>query len=215
MTKVKICGITNLDDAIVAAEAGADFLGFILYPPSKRACDVKAAQCIVSHLRSLPNCPTLVGVFVNEPLAFVRNTMTVCDFDMVQLHGEESAEYLHAFEEEAYKAIRPRTMQEAIEQTAIYTVPELPSRPTILIDAYHPNLYGGTGETSDWEMARQIQTSSPQLMLAGGLTIDNVAQAVREVQPWCVDVASGVEASPGIKNHAAVRAFIQQAKHAA
>ncbi|MGB1253506.1 MAG: phosphoribosylanthranilate isomerase [Candidatus Promineifilaceae bacterium] len=214
MTKIKICGITNLDDAIVAAEAGADFLGFILYPPSKRVCDVKAAQCIVSHLRSLDTCPTLVGVFVNEPLAFVRDTMNVCGFDMVQLHGEESADYLHSFGEQAYKAIRPRTTEEAEAKSATYSVTSIAARPTLLIDAYHPDLYGGTGETSDWEMARRIQTDSPQLMLAGGLTCANVVQAIREVQPWAVDVASGVEASPGIKNHDAVRAFIRHVRQA-
>ena len=214
MIKVKICGITNLEDALVATEAGADFLGFILYPPSKRACDEKSAQCIISHLRSLDNCPTLVGVFVNEPLDFVRDTMTLCDFDMVQLHGEESAEYLHTFEERAYKAIRPRTMEEAKQNSIRYSVFGIQVRPTILIDAYHPELYGGTGETSDWEMAAAINRPNSQLMLAGGLTPATVAQAIRDVQPWAVDVASGVEASPGIKDHAAVRAFVANAKNA-
>ena len=216
MTKVKICGLTNLDDAVVAAEAGADYLGFIFYPPSKRAADEKAVQCIASHLRSLPNCPQLVGVFVNVSAETIHQTLNFCDLDLAQLHGEEPIEDLHnpPLKDRAYKAIRPKTKQAALDQSTTYTLlSPLEHLPSLLIDGYHPDLYGGTGETSDWEMARRLTSTMPKLMLAGGLTPSNVADAIQQVQPWCVDIASGVEASPGIKDHATLKQFIFNAKN--
>ncbi len=205
MTKIKICGLTNLDDALTARDAGADYMGFILFPPSKRGVTAQQVQCIVAHLRSLPNCPTLVGVFVNEDAQTVRETLAYCDLDVAQLHGEESAETLHALQPNVYKAIRPQSLAEAQTACEQFAVTD-ETLPSIMVDAYHPNLYGGTGEVSDWELANAL--SVPKLMLAGGLSAENVAAAITAVQPFAVDVASGVEASPGKKDAEKVRRFV-------
>lgn len=214
--QVKICGLTRLEDAMVAAEAGADFLGFIFYPPSKRGTTIADVAEIVPHLRRLQNCPKLIGVFVNEPPQTVLDTLNECDLDLAQLHGHEVPSQINDpnsnLHGRAYKALRPQTMVEA-EADAEWYIAEAPGLfPSILIDAYHPELYGGTGELSDWEIGKAINTMTDGLMLAGGLTAENVVQAITEVRPYGVDVASGVEAAPGIKDHALVRAFIQNAK---
>lgn len=214
--QVKICGLTNLADAMQATDAGADFLGFIFYPPSKRATTPAVVRQIVAELRQRPHCPTLVGVFVNESGPTVADLLDECDLDLAQLHGEEVPFLINdprsILYGRCYKALRPQTMAEA-EIEAEWFIAEAPKvRPTLLIDAYHPHLYGGTGDLSDWEIGRQLAQTTSGLMLAGGLTPANVWQAVREVQPFGVDVASGVEASPGRKDHTAVREFIAAAK---
>lgn len=214
--QVKICGLTNLADAMQATDAGADFLGFIFYPPSKRATTPAVVRQIVAELRQRPYCPTLVGVFVNESGPTVADLLDECDLDLAQLHGEEVPFLINdprsILYGRCYKALRPQTMAEA-EIEAEWFIAEAPKvRPTLLIDAYHPHLYGGTGDLSDWEIGRQLAQTTSGLMLAGGLTPGNVWQAVREVQPFGVDVASGVEASPGRKDHTAVREFIAAAK---
>ena len=219
MVKVKICGLTNLEDALVAVEAGADYLGFIFYPPSKRSISPEAAQTVTAHLRRLPNCPTLVGVFVNEPLAQMAAIMAACQLDLAQLSGEEVPMWLG---DEAspvygrgYKALRPTSLAEAEADAEWFLPPNpAPGQPTLLIDTYHPTLRGGSGETGDWTMSAKLAQTIPGLMLAGGLTAVNVAEAVQTVRPFAVDVASGVEASPGQKDAALVRAFIANAKGA-
>ena len=209
MVQVKICGLTQLNDALVSADAGADLLGFIFYPPSKRAISVEKARQIVPHLRRLINCPKLVGVFVNESAESMAAILDQCQLDYAQLSGDESPELLDQLGGRGYKGIRPKTLEEAeIAATQFAPTPDQ----FLLIDAYHPVLYGGTGETSDWEIARRLVATTPHLILAGGLTPNNVAQAVRQVRPYAVDVASGVEATPGYKDHHAVRAFIREAK---
>ena len=221
MTKVKICGITNLDDALTAVEAGADYLGFIFYPPSQRAIDEKTAHCIVSHLRSLPDCPILVGVFVNETAEQMASLLDRVGLDLAQLSGEEVPSLLGDAESpiygRCYKALRPASLAEA-EADAEWFVPPVdsqqPDAPTLLIDTYHPTLRGGTGEVGNWALSAQLAESIPGLMLAGGLTAENVADAVRQVRPFGVDVASGVEAKPGQKDPDKVRAFVQRAKTA-
>ena len=214
--QVKICGLTNLEDANIAAEAGADLLGFILYPPSKRGTNPTDVAIIVEQLRKRPACPKLVGVFVNETPEHVLQTINDCNLDIAQLHGEEVPSQVNdpnsILHGRAYKALRPQTLVEA-EADAEWYIAEFPGmRPTIMIDAYHPELYGGTGELSDWEIGKSITKMSDGLMLAGGLTADNVSQAVIEVRPFAVDVASGVEASPGKKDHDLLRQFIKNAK---
>ena len=217
--KVKICGITNLEDAQVAVEAGADYLGFILYPPSKRSVDIKEAQCIVSHLRGSENCPVLVGVFVDETAVHMAEVLDLVDLDLAQLSGEEVpamiGEKSSPLYGRCYKALQPTSLVEAEADAEWFTPPEPhPQSPTLLLDTYHPTLRGGTGEVGDWEMSAQLAEKLPGLMLAGGLNADNVAEAVRQVKPFAVDVASGVEASPGKKDHELVRRFIQNAKSA-
>ena len=208
--KVKICGLTNLEDAQTAVAAGADYLGFIFYPPSKRSVDINTAKVIVQTLRAAPGCPVLVGVFVNETGPRMAEILDEVGLDLAQLSGEE-VPFLVGDERSAvygrsYKALRPTSLAEAeadAEWYAVsgerlsvngnpYSLPNLQS-PSLLIDTYHPTLRGGSGVTGDWAMSAQL------------------AEAVRLVRPFAVDVASGVEASPGKKEPELVRAFIQNA----
>ena len=237
--KVKICGITNLEDAETAVSAGADYLGFIFYPPSKRSVDIITAKAVVQTLRAAPNCPVLVGVFVNETGERMAATLDEVGLDLAQLSGEE-VPFLVGDEQSpiygrCYKALRPSSLAEAEADAEWYAVdgnqlsvignqspiPALSEAeesnlqsPSLLIDTYHPTLRGGTGETGDWAMSAQLAQSVPGLMLAGGLNVENVAEAVRQVRPFAVDVASGVEASPGKKDPDLVRAFVRHAKTA-
>lgn len=217
--KVKICGITNLDDAITAVEAGADYLGFILFPPSKRAVEIVTAKYIAALLRQRDDCPILVGVFVNESAESMAEILDLANLDLAQLSGEEVpfmvADKQSPLYGRSYKALRPTSLEEAKAEAEWYSVPnKADSHPALLIDTYHPTLRGGTGETGNWEMSAKLAQSIPGLMLAGGLTADNVADAVRTVRPFAVDVASGVEAQPGKKDHTLVRKFIRMAKSA-
>ena len=229
--KVKICGLTNLADALLAVEAGADYLGFIFYPPSKRSIDINTAKTIVQMVRAAPFCPILVGVFVNESGSRMAEILDEVGLDLAQLSGEE-VPFLVGDEQSpvygrCYKALRPTSLAEAeadAEWYAVdgnrYSVSSLQSpisslqSPSLLIDTYHPTLRGGTGETGDWTMSAQLAQKVSGLMLAGGLNADNVAEAVRVVRPYAVDVASGVEARPGQKDPNLVRAFIHNAKSA-
>lgn len=214
--QVKICGLTNREDALVAAEAGADFLGFIFYPPSKRMAEPEEVERFVQELKALPSCPKLVGVFVDEPVDYMLSVVERCRLDLIQLHGSEVPSLVNdpnsRLYGKAFKALRPRSIPEAEADIEWYSAEHRDVLPTVLIDSYHPTLKGGTGELSDWEIARRMMTHSPHLMLAGGLTVENVAQAISEVRPFGVDVASGVEASPGMKDHAKLKQFIQNAK---
>ena len=211
--KVKICGLTNLADALTAVDAGADYLGFIFYPPSKRSIDVSAAREIAAVLRQWPNCPVLVGVFVNETAERMTAVLDEAGLDLAQLSGEEAVSLVTDEQSElygrCYKAIRPTCLIEAVAAGRQCAAPILPS---ILIDTYHPTLRGGTGETGDWAAAAQMARRLPGLMLAGGLTPENVGEAVRVVRPYAVDVASGVEVTPGQKDPNKVRAFVANAK---
>ncbi|GIK57193.1 MAG: phosphoribosylanthranilate isomerase [Chloroflexi bacterium] len=213
MVKVKICGTTNLEDALLAAEAGADFLGFIFYPPGKRSITLDVAQAITIRLRQLDNCPVLVGVFVNETPERMAEIMAECQLDLAQLHGDEPpwlvGDTRSPLYGRAFKALRPTSLVEAETDAEWYVSPQSPN---LLIDAYHPTLRGGTGQTADWSVCAHLARQIPGLMLAGGLTPENVAEAVRVVRPYAVDVASGVEISPGRKDPALVRAFIANAK---
>jgi phosphoribosylanthranilate isomerase len=215
--KVKICGITNLEDALVASAAGADYLGFIFYPPSKRGIDLVVAQKIVDQLRQRDDCPTLVGVFVNEKVDRMVETLAFCNLDLAQLSGEEVpyivADARSPLFGRSYKALRPISLEVAKVEAEWYTAPEQSiSHPALLIDTYHPTLRGGTGETGNWELSAQLVKSIPRLMLAGGLNVENISTAVKTVRPFAVDVASGVEAKPGEKDSIAVREFIHLAK---
>ncbi|MCB8985350.1 MAG: phosphoribosylanthranilate isomerase [Ardenticatenaceae bacterium] len=224
--KVKICGLTNLEDAQTAVAAGADYLGFIFYPPSKRAVEVDVARRIVAALRAAPHCPLLVGVFVNETAPTMAKILDDCWLDFAQLSGEEVpaliGEKSSPIYGRAYKALRPASLAEAEADAEWYLPPEYEARfdhdasdklpPSLLIDTYHPTLRGGTGETGDWGATAVLARKVPGLMLAGGLTVNNVAQAVRFVRPFAVDVASGVESAPGRKDPALVGEFIRLAK---
>ncbi|UPU34188.1 phosphoribosylanthranilate isomerase [Geomonas paludis] len=202
MTKVKICGITSEDDALMAVDAGADALGFVFFDKSPRFIGAAAAQKIIAKL---PPFIQVVGLFVNADLDVVNSTADCCGLDIVQLHGEESPEYCRLVNRRVMKAFRVRG-PESLTPLAEYQVS------AYLLDAYSPNAYGGTGEVFDWECAIAAKEKG-RIVLAGGLTPDNVAEAVTRVRPYGVDVSSGVESSPGRKDPDKVRRFIQLAKH--
>ena len=228
MVKVKICGLTRVEDILCALQAGADYLGFILYPPSPRAVNPDQAAVLVRETRRILSAiadesshPLLVGVFVNQATAETADILDYCGLDLAQLSGDEQEDQIvdpaSPLFGRAYKALRPRTLTAADELINRYTNYQAHSPhlyPRILLDTPHGTLYGGTGETSDWRLAADVAARTPGLMLAGGLTPDNVAKAVQAVRPFAVDVAGGVESQPGIKDHARIKAFIHNAKAA-
>ncbi len=201
--KVKICGITSLQDALAAVEAGADALGFVFYPPSSRSIAPEMAAQII---RRLPAFVTSVGLFVNEQPQVINDVVATCLLDVVQLHGDESPEQCHSAGARVVKALRIRD-EESLAGIDRYPVSSL------LLDAWCDQAYGGTGKVGRWDLARQVAEKNV-VILAGGLTPYNVAEAVRAVAPYAVDVSSGVESAPGIKDPALMSAFVQQAKHA-
>ena len=215
---VKICGITTLEDANRACELGADMLGLNFYAQSPRYIKPEAAKVMVATLRAKfgAACPTLVGVFVNAPASSISIIMHSIGLDFAQLSGDESEVLVSKLGGKGFKSIQPPTTAKALEE-AQYYAPSFPSSehaPALLLDAYHPALRGGTGGSVGVELARAVQAVVPRLMLAGGLTADNVAERIKEIQPWGVDVASGVESRPGLKDTAKMRDFIQSAKQA-
>lgn len=196
MTRVKICGITSPEDAWLAVEAGADAIGLIFWPRSRRAVDVTRAQAIT---RDLPPLVATVGVFVDETPDTVRSIADAVGLSGVQLHGQE---------EVAHWARFPRPVLKALTVEQYETSPWRDARAAILLDTHDPVTIGGTGRPVDWQRAAGI-AATRRVVLAGGLTPDNVAEAVLQVRPWGVDVASGVEAAPGVKDPARVRAFVR------
>ncbi|MCB0210400.1 MAG: phosphoribosylanthranilate isomerase [Anaerolineae bacterium] len=214
MTKVKICGLTNLEDANVAVEAGADLIGFIFYEPSPRYVASETVREIVAQLSETADAhPIFVGVFVNESLERVQQIVDYCRLDAVQLHGDESPEDVARLKGQAYKALRPQSQEDANDLIERFTQsPNSEILPAVLLDAYHPTLYGGTGHVTNWSIAANIAHRYP-IMLAGSLTPTNVVEAIGAVAPWGVDVSSGVEAQKGKKDHQKVRAFIEAVRH--
>jgi len=199
MIKIKICGVKTLPDALAAIEAGADYLGFNFYPKSARFIKKDICAEITSVLKKeYPNIK-LVGVFVNSSVDEIKNILQSCSLDLAQLHGDETAEMLHELNGNAFKAFRGIP-----ESTNGF---ERPDAPAFLVDASVKGVYGGSGVTADWDIAAELAKKYP-VLLAGGLTPENVAEAVRRVQPWGVDVASGVESTPGVKDAAKLSAFV-------
>ena len=200
--KVKVCGITNAEDALAAIEAGADALGFIFYEKSPRYVLPAIAGRIIADL---PPLTVPVGVFVNMELATVRSIMDACGLAMAQLHGDENAAYCRDLARPAMKALRLK------DRTGLLAVAEYQGRGGVrgfVLDRFSEAAYGGTGQLVDWHLAAEIAKST-RVLLAGGLTPDNVAEAVRTVRPYGVDVSSGVESAPGKKDHAKLFAFLE------
>ncbi len=218
MTCVKICGLTSFEDALGAAEAGADMLGFNFYKRSPRYIAPDNALPICDGLRAQlgKDCPLLVGVFANEVVGVISAITRKVGLNCAQLSGDESDNMLAELRGIAYKAIQPMNQAQAVEDANYYR-PHFPTNeriPSLLLDAHHPKLYGGTGEQASVEVALAVKELVPRLMLAGGLNPDNVGERVQAVQPWGVDVASGVETpeQPGKKDAAKVIAFVQAVK---
>ena len=201
MVRVKICGITNRDDALMAVEAEADALGFVFYEKSSRYVTPQKAAAII---RDLPPFVQAVGLFVNEEAEQVNWTADFCGLDVVQLHGEEDPEYCVEMTRRVVKAFRVKDSN-SLAGIKRYQVAGY------LLDAWSPLAHGGTGQTFDWDLACSV-ASTGRLVLAGGLTPDNVAEAVRTVAPYGVDVSSGVESLPGRKDPDKVREFVRRAK---
>ncbi len=201
MVRVKICGITNIEDALCAIDAGADALGFVFYDKSPRCIAVEKAAEIT---RCLPPFVTTVGLFVNADVDFVNVTAARCLLDRIQLHGDELPEFCDQIARPVVKVFRIKDAT-SLQQIQHYRVSGY------LLDAYSPGIYGGTGNTFNWDLAKNAKQFGP-VILAGGLTADNVSQAVDAVAPYAVDVSSGVEISPGRKDPDKIRRFIKNAR---
>ena len=195
---VKICGITRAQDAELAAALGARALGFVFWPASPRAVTVETAKAIA---RRIPPNVMKVGVFVNEDIARVREIVDDVGLDFAQLHGDESPEYCQQLGKKVIKAVGMQANGET-------TLGTFSSDVLLLVDAHDPASRGGTGRTVDWDAARAIAAERPTI-LAGGLNAANVRLAIRSVRPYGVDVSSGVESAPGIKDPAKLRSFFE------
>ena len=201
MIRVKICGITHVEDALQACACGADALGLVFYPQSPRCVTPEQARAII---RALPPLVTTVGLFVNEEPQRIRQLAEDCGLDVIQLHGDEGAGACDYAPRRSIKALR-------VKDAASLAGHEEFGTSALLLDAWVAGAYGGTGESFNWELAAGIARQRP-VILAGGLRPENVAAAVQAVRPYGVDVSSGVEAAPGRKDPAKVAAFIRNAK---
>jgi phosphoribosylanthranilate isomerase len=208
MTKVKVCGITNLADAEKALEFGADALGFNFYPPSSRCIAPEEARAV---LQRLPEGSCNIAVFVNEPKEKVREIITHGElangrqaYSALQFHGEESQEYCRGWSMKVIKAFRVR------EKKSLEDLEQFPAD-FYLLDSWSSG-YGGSGAAFSWEWLEGLKTE--KLILSGGLSIENVVEAIRRIHPYGVDVCTGVETRPGIKDHAKLKEFILAAKGA-
>lgn len=219
MTKVKICGLRGVENALMVGRAGADLIGLNFYPPSPRSIEAAAGREIAQALHDEFGAerPTLVGVFVNASADAVRRIVEEVGLDYAQLSGDEEPEALRRLAGLAFKAIRPIDEADALRHLASFArlSPKSADAPSILLDAFNPKLYGGTGEMASLQLSRLVKEATPRLMLAGGLNPENVGDRVRALRPWGVDVASGAEAGEaGVKDINRVRAFIAAARAA-
>ena len=200
--RVKICGITNVLDALAAVDAGANALGFVFYERSSRFVTGQSAREIIG---ALPPFVSKVGVFVNAPEALVQRTIQQCGLDTLQFHGDETPQFCRKFGLKTIKAFRIRD-QQSLARLADYT------EEAWLLDSDVPGRLGGTGTRFNWELAGEAKKMKRPIILAGGLTPENVAEAVRQVHPYAVDVSSGVESAPGKKDPVKMRNFIRIAQ---
>lgn len=200
--KVKICGITNIEDARISVDYGADAIGFVFYPQSSRYISPDEAEQISTKM---PPFVSIVGVFVDAPFEFIKEVKEKVKLDVIQLHGNESPDFCKMFDCKVIKAFRVQNAE---------TLDICKNYPNVswLLDAFNPDLVGGTGKVFDWQIALKAQLLNPRIILSGGLTAENVADAIQKVKPMAVDVSSGVEKSPGKKDHQKVKAFIKATK---
>jgi phosphoribosylanthranilate isomerase len=203
-TRVKICGITSVADGLAAAEAGADMIGLMFYDGSPRHVSLATAAAIS---RALPPSVQRVGVFVNPDEALVMRAIAGCGLNLLQFHGDEPTEFCTQFGLMTVKALRVRDAESLKQLENFHT-------DAFLLDAHSPAGLGGTGEKFNWDLAVAAQKFGKPIFLAGGLTPENVAGAVKKVNPFAVDVSSGVESAPGKKDAVKVRAFIQAVRNA-
>lgn len=200
----KICGITRIEDALAAVDAGADAIGLVFYPPSPRAVSVVQARAIIA---ALPPFVTTVGLFVNASRCELNETLEAVGLDLLQFHGDETPEDCEGYHRPFIKALRVKPGDDIASACRVYS-----KASGLLLDAYVPGVPGGTGETFDWSLIPK-DLSKP-VILAGGLSPDNVAQAIEQVRPYAVDVSGGVELHKGIKDHGKIRAFMKAVRGA-
>lgn len=203
MSRVKVCGITNSEDALCAVRLGASALGFIFYEKSPRFITPREAGEVI---RQIPPFVTKVGVFVNAGADYLREARDAAGFDIYQFHGDETPEFCAAFGEDYIKVIRVK------DAGSLDTV-ELYDTDAFLFDTYSPDAYGGTGENFSWDVLSSRKLEGKFVILSGGLNPDNVRDAIRAVNPYAVDVSSGVESSPGVKDHLEIKRFIEAASY--
>lgn len=197
MTVVKVCGVTRLEDAMLAANLGARAIGFVFWSDSPRFIDPFRARKIVA---SLPPFVTPVGVFVNQPLEYVQGVSSLLRLGAIQLHGDETPDDYRGIMQPILKSI---SLGSGLEAEAIE---KLPPRVTVLLDAHDPERRGGTGRVIDWRAARAV-AASRRTMLSGGLNAENVSEAMTVVRPFGIDVSSGLESAPGVKDARRMREF--------
>jgi phosphoribosylanthranilate isomerase len=202
-TKIKVCGITNVVDALHAVAAGADALGFVFYSGSPRCVNAEQVRIITDQL---PPFVTKVGLFVNERHEKIEETMALAGLNLVQLHGDEQPDECHFDTYPTIKAVRVKNAESLQALKAYRTC-------ALLLDAWSDDAYGGTGHSFDWQLLRNLSRERP-LVLAGGLNPHNVATAIATVRPYAVDVSSGVERIPGYKDHQKITEFIEQVRNA-
>ncbi|MEN5037711.1 phosphoribosylanthranilate isomerase [Pseudomonas sp. TWI929] len=200
----KICGITRIEDALVAAEAGADAIGFVFYAKSPRAVDVRQARAIIAEL---PPFVTTVGLFVNASRCELNEILEVVPLDLLQFHGDETPQDCEGYHRPWIKALRVRPGDDLEASCQLYA-----GARGILLDTYVAGVPGGTGEAFDWSLV-PAHLSKP-IILAGGLSADNVGQAIAQVRPYAVDVSGGVEQAKGIKDAAKIEGFMRAVKQA-
>ena len=202
-TRVKICGITRRQDAEFAVKSGADAIGLVFYEPSPRAVIIEQAAAITAQLSPFVS---VVGLFVNATAESVRQTIKQIPLSLLQFHGDESAEFCEQFKMPYIKAIRMQSAADLIQASKDFSAAS-----ALLLDSYQHGVPGGTGQTFDWSM---ITAVNKPLILAGGLTTENVAEAIRQVSPYAVDVSGGVEESKGLKSNNKISAFMREVANA-
>lgn len=200
-TRVKICGITRPEDAQAAVAAGADAIGLVFYPPSPRAVTIEQAKAVVA---AVPAFVTVTALFVDPDPKEVQELLDSVRIDLIQFHGDEDSDFCGQFKHPYIKAIRVRQASDVVASCVRF-----PDALGILLDSYKPGVPGGTGETFDWSLIDDSQLTKP-IILAGGLSPENVADAINQVRPFAVDVSGGVEASKGIKDHGKVTEFLSE-----